>query len=435
MSTSTVTPVVLDRYEKPGNLASIAALAANGQIAIRQNELIRTTDNRVYLWTGTALEVTSAPVHHGTVATADDLAGIYLLPSCTRGVHSGDTAYVTAAGCEYRVTSGVNAAATWASCAAIPTSASAIGADPAGAASAAVSAHNTATDSHSDLRTLIAGKQPSLTISPVGNALLNVATPSTPKLLLVEVDGSVSMLDVPSGGGADTGPWADPCVQWWFDTGTGVQGLAGAPTTTGAAVHAWSDRSAHRWSAAQAGDPPSWVAGALNGHGAVRSASGSQQRLRARVCPYQAGLVGDFTALVLARRSTPTGLACLFGQSSSPRVSMYSYTDGRGEDLRVVVGSSSYVSATSYTPSTSWELIEVRYRAGNASFFVNGSALQTVSATLTHAVTYSEWDLFLGAYTSQGCDVYLAACVLLDGRATELFCDTVRAWLLDFSGL
>jgi len=114
---------------------------------------------------------------------------------------------------------------------------------------------------------------------------------------------------------------------------------------------------------------------------------------------------------------------------------MYSYTDGSGEDLRVVVGSSSYVSATSYTPSTSWELIEVRYRAGNASFFVNGSALQTVSATLTHAVTDSEWDLFLGAYTSQGCDVDLAACVLLDGRATELFCDTVRAWLLDFSGL
>jgi len=114
---------------------------------------------------------------------------------------------------------------------------------------------------------------------------------------------------------------------------------------------------------------------------------------------------------------------------------MYSYPDGSGEDLRVVVGSSSYVSATSYTPSTSWELIEVRYRAGNASFFVNGSALQTVSATLTHEVTDSEWDLFLGAYASQGCDVDLAACVLLDGRATELFCDTVRAWLLAFSGL
>ena len=278
----------------------------------------------------------------------------------------------------------------------------------------AVSAHNTATDSHADIRTAIS------------DLMSNVE----------EVDADfVSISYNPSGAGADTGPWADPCVQWWYDTDTGVQGLAGAPTTTGAAVHAWADRSTHGWSAAQAGNPPSWVVDALNGHGAVRSASGSQQRLRARVRTYQAGLVGDFTAFVLARRSTTTGLACLFGQLSSPRVSMYSYPDGSGEDLRVVVGSSSVASATSYTPSTSWELIEVRYRAGNAAFFVNGVALQTVSATLTHAVTDSEWDLFLGAYISQGCDVDLAACVLLDGRATDLFCDTVRAWLLDFAGI
>ena len=317
----------------------------------------------------------------------------------------------------------------------------------------AVSTHNTAPDAHADIRTLVAGKQDSLTISDVGTALLNLSTPTAVKIPQINADASVTLIDVSNveevdanfvsisynlsggGGDADAGIWADPCVQWWYDSDTGVQGLAGAPTTTGEAVYAWADRSAHGWSAAQAGDPPSWVAGALNGHGAVRSASGSQQRLRARVRPYQAGLVGDFTAFVLARRSTPTGLACLFGQSSSPRVSMYSYPDGSDEDLRVVVGPSSVATATDFTPTTTWELIEVRYRAGNASFFVNGSALQTVSATLTHAVTDSEWDLFLGAYNSQGCDVDLAACVLLDGRATELFCDTVRAWLLAFSGL
>jgi hypothetical protein len=306
----------------------------------------------------------------------------------------------------------------------------------AGASQDAVSTHNTAPDAHADIRADLAGKQDSLTISAVGEAMLALATPAAQKIPRINPNGSVTLIDVPSGGGgADTGPWADPCVQWWYDTDTGVQGLAGAPTTTGAAVHAWADRSTHGWSAAQAGNPPSWVVDALNGHGAVRSASGSQQSLRARVRPYQAGLVGDFTAFVLARRSTTTGLACLFGQSLSPRVSMYSYPDGSGEDLRVVVGSSSVASATSYTPSTSWELIEVRYRAGNAAFFVNGVALQTVSATLTHAVTDSEWDLFLGAYISQGCDVDLAACVLLDGRATDLFCDTVRAWLLDFAGI
>ena len=105
--TPTASPVVLGRWEKPGNLASIAALAAAGQVTILPHELIRTTDGRVYHWTGTALEITSAPVHHGTVADVAALDGIYLLPTCTRGVHPGDTAYVTAAGCEYRVTAAV----------------------------------------------------------------------------------------------------------------------------------------------------------------------------------------------------------------------------------------------------------------------------------------------------------------------------------------
>ena len=157
--TPTASPVVLGRWERPGNLAAIAALAAAGQVTILPHELIRTTDGRVYHWTGTALEVVSAPVHHGTVADVAALAGIYLLPSCTRGVHLGDTAYVTAAGCEYRVASGVNATATWAACASIPSSASAIGADPAGSADAAVSTHNTAPDAHADIRTALAGKQ------------------------------------------------------------------------------------------------------------------------------------------------------------------------------------------------------------------------------------------------------------------------------------
>ena len=45
----TATPVTLDRWEKPGNLASLAALASSGQITIRPHELIRTTDGRVPL--------------------------------------------------------------------------------------------------------------------------------------------------------------------------------------------------------------------------------------------------------------------------------------------------------------------------------------------------------------------------------------------------
>ena len=198
--TPTASPVVLGRWEKPGNLASIAALAASGQVAILPHELIRTTDGRVYHWTGTALEITSAPVHHGTVADVAALDGIHLLPSCTRGVHPGDTAYVTAAGCEYRVASGVNATATWSACASIPsipTTPSEVGADPAGTAATAVSAHNTAPDAHADIRTLVAGKQDSLTISTVGTALLNLSTPTAVKIPRINADASVTLIDFP----------------------------------------------------------------------------------------------------------------------------------------------------------------------------------------------------------------------------------------------
>ena len=62
----------------------------------------------------------------------------------------------------------------------------------------AVSTHNTATDSHADIRTVIAGKQDSLTISTVGTALLNLSTPAAGKILRVNADASVTLIDVPS---------------------------------------------------------------------------------------------------------------------------------------------------------------------------------------------------------------------------------------------
>ncbi len=201
--TPTASPVVLGRWEKPGNIAALAALAAAGQVTILPHELIRTTDGRVYHWTGTALEIVSAPVHHGTAADVSALDGIYLLPTCTRGVHTGDTAYVTASACEYRVTAGINATAVWAACASlptIPTTPSEVGADPAGTAAAAVSTHNTATDSHADLRTLIDVKQDALDISDAGTALLNLSTPTSSKIPRINADGSATLIDVPGGG-------------------------------------------------------------------------------------------------------------------------------------------------------------------------------------------------------------------------------------------
>ena len=76
-------------------------------------------------------------------------------------------------------------------------------ADPAGTAAAAVSAHNTAPDSHADIRTLIDGKQPLLNISPVGTALLNLSTPTAVKIPRVNADGSATLIDVPSAGGVE----------------------------------------------------------------------------------------------------------------------------------------------------------------------------------------------------------------------------------------
>ena len=71
-------------------------------------------------------------------------------------------------------------------------------ADPSGTAATAVSAHNTAPDSHADLRTVIAGKQDSLTISDVGEAMLALATPAAQKIPRINSDGTVTLIDVPS---------------------------------------------------------------------------------------------------------------------------------------------------------------------------------------------------------------------------------------------
>jgi len=60
----------------------------------------------------------------------------------------------------------------------------------------AVSTHNTATDSHADIRTLVAGKQDSLTISDVGTALLNLSTPTAVKIPRINADASVTLIDL-----------------------------------------------------------------------------------------------------------------------------------------------------------------------------------------------------------------------------------------------
>jgi len=62
----------------------------------------------------------------------------------------------------------------------------------------AVSTHNTAPDAHADIRTALAGKQDSLTISDVGEALLNLSTPTAVKIPRINADASVTLIDFPS---------------------------------------------------------------------------------------------------------------------------------------------------------------------------------------------------------------------------------------------
>lgn len=297
----------------------------------------------------------------------------------------------------------------------------------------AVSTHNTATDSHADIRATIAEKQDALTISPAGASLLSIVTPSSAKLPLINPDGSATLINVPGGGGSYELS-ASSAVQVWFDTTSIPQGISGQVSSDGQAVLSWRDQSVHGYHASQQGAAPTWESNQINGRGALHFATGTDQRLLSRPRFYQAGLVGDFTIFCVCRRAAASGAALYFGSTSTPRLSMYTYNDGSGEDWRVLAGDSP-ATATDYTPGSSWELLEVRYRAGSTYFYINGSLLQTVSGTLTHTVTAGEQDWYIGSYTTSGVDVYLAAVVVLDGTATSILCDSVRAHLRDLYAL
>ena len=113
-------------------------------------ELCRTTDE-LRLWQGATL--LGPVVDHGSFADETTLEAWYLSPSCTRGVHAGDTAYVESAGCLYSVSSGHAATAVWRR-----NTVAAAASDPAGTAASAVDAHNSSATAHADLRTALAGK-------------------------------------------------------------------------------------------------------------------------------------------------------------------------------------------------------------------------------------------------------------------------------------
>lgn len=106
MAIQRVKPLTIRDVERRWMLAH-----GTGDTALAAQEIVTTSDQR-RLWRGDGT-LLSGGVDHGTIAAVADLATLYLLPACTRGVWPGDTAFVTAAGCEYRCISGNNATAVW----------------------------------------------------------------------------------------------------------------------------------------------------------------------------------------------------------------------------------------------------------------------------------------------------------------------------------
>lgn len=244
------------------------------------------------------------------------------------------------------------------------------------------------------------------------------------------VDSAVAAAGVPL--------WLRSSVQWWYGPESSPMGGDWSAAAAGADVYGWHDVSRHRRiGLSSGGSRPTYVADIGNGIGGIKSASGTSQRLEIALDSSASGLAGNRTIFAVVRRSSVTGYGFIFGSIENQRTSLFTGTDGGGEDLAVVLGSSAGVAA-SYTPTTELTLFEVRFRGTTLEFWVDGALLQTVTG---YAPTlYSgAWTLKIGGYlpgvANQGCDVSIGHVSCLDGSASEAECNEVRAYLLDQWGL
>lgn len=299
----------------------------------------------------------------------------------------------------------------------------------------AVSTHNTATDSHADIRADLAGKQPSLTISPVGTALLNLSTPTAVKIPRINADASVTLIDMPSnveevdadfvsisynpdvpsgGGGSSQGPldalgvrgdhlWADPAMLTGYTDGQAITDSINAYTL--------GPRTSVNLRIAGA---PIYLSGVLNGHPvanfsgtaaltAISHAACSGQPFTAYFVLKFASLANEYTAL-LGPHPDEGFFVKNTGKSSW-------YSSGANYD-----GS----GAVTYSVGT-WYTLTVRVGFGGLVVRANG-VTDYASASYDFAFGYEGQQVVVGNQLGQGGrGMYgqIAAFVLADAEHTD----------------
>ena len=151
------------------------------------------------------------------------------------------------------------------------------------------------------ITTALDGKQPTLTISDVGTALLNLSTPTAVKIPRINADASVTLIDVPSnveevdadfvsisynpsgasGGGTDFSPDALSGLKAWFKADSGVLKTDGSTAGDGDSVAIWQDQSGGGFHLAQVdgAKQPVLTPSAIGAHAALRFDAGSRYML------------------------------------------------------------------------------------------------------------------------------------------------------------
>lgn len=226
--------------------------------------------------------------------------------------------------------------------------------------------------------------------------------------------------------------WDKTCVQYWYGSDGRMLNSSGSFPASGEPVIFWQDLSSYKRNIYQisTSEAPTYIPNLINSKPAIQSAINTSQRLMITpINTWKNGIVGDLTIFVISQRDSITGYALICG--SAERISLYTSTDGGGEDLRFITSTTSYTTATNYSPSTNIELIEARVRGNNWNYYLNGSLIQTVNGANSPA--QNDWTLYIGGYlpeiANQGCNVKIGSVIVLDGTATEIECDSIRNYL------